>query len=173
MAQVTAQSSPAPRARIWVVAGSLLLVGAAALFRALGASPQAAAGMAAPAMPGGTAGATASETGRTKPTFIVDWEPVLHRDLFDATMFVAEASPAAQPVAAAPEAPRPSMAMLVAEARSKLMLQATMVGPRPIAIINGQTHHLGDTVNGYRITRIEQRRIAVVRDDIELEIIRD
>jgi hypothetical protein len=110
-----------------------------------------------------------SPTARSLPAFVVDWDTALGRDLFDASLFAPP--PSTQPVAAPVIKPEgPTVQMLIADVRANLSLRATMIGPRPIAIINGQTHHIGDVVGGYTITRIEQRRIVVSRDGFDLEM---
>ena len=56
------------------------------------------------------------------------------------------------------------------EANAQLSLHGTMVGPRPMAVINGGMHRRGDTVAGFRLTQIEAKHIVVERDVVELMV---
>ena len=163
MAGKMTQSSASGERRRWIIVSSLLLVGVAAVLRLMGGSPATVSGM---PVVNGIPGFKPLAAGPLS-AFIVDWDVGLARDLFDASLFAPP--PSTQPAAVVkPEGP--TVQMLIADVRANLSLRATMIGPRPIAIINGQTHHIGDVVGGYRITRIEQRRIVVSRDGIDLEM---
>lgn len=166
--QMRKTSSTPAAARPWVVIAGVLAVALAAALRLAGQSPAtAAAGTPGPA-PTADAGARALPS-RPLAQMVIDWEPALRRDLFDATAF---APPQTQPATPAQEKPGLRAAELfLADVRATLTLQATMAGVRPTAIINGQTHGVGDIVGGhYRIKRIEQRRIVIEREGIELQM---
>ena len=163
-------SAAAGRARPWVVVSSVAVLAVAGALRLAGRTPAtAAADRASPGSGPATGQQAGSETpARPLPAFIVDWEPVLRRDLFDASPFAPQTQPA-QTAAVRPAAP--AAQVFLADVQARLSLQATMAGPRPTAIINGQTHGVGDVVgDSYRIRRIEQRRIVLERDGVELEM---
>lgn len=69
------------------------------------------------------------------------------------------------------DARRILVANLQAEA-SKLKLQSTMmVSGAPRALVNGSWLAEGDNVNGFRVLRIEARRIVVEREGVKLEVL--
>jgi hypothetical protein len=53
---------------------------------------------------------------------------------------------------------------------SKLRLQSTMMGPQPKAIVNGEMVGEGSVVAGFRVLKIESRRMIVEQEGIRLEI---
>lgn len=62
---------------------------------------------------------------------------------------------------------------LIANFRSqaaKLRLESTIMGPQPMAMVNGQLVAEGSVVASFRVEKIETRRIIVEREGIRLEI---
>ncbi len=60
---------------------------------------------------------------------------------------------------------------LCQEATQKVHLQSTMVNPEnPKAMVNGSLAKVGDVVEGFRLIRIEARRIYVEREGITLSV---
>jgi hypothetical protein len=53
---------------------------------------------------------------------------------------------------------------------SKLRLESTMPGAQPRAMVNGELVSEGSVVAGFRVLKIEARRITVEREGIQLEI---
>ncbi len=53
---------------------------------------------------------------------------------------------------------------------SLLKLQSTMMGPIPCAMVNGELVKEGDTINGFKVVKIEPRRMMVERENSVLEI---
>ena len=53
---------------------------------------------------------------------------------------------------------------------AKLKLQTTVMGPTPSALVNGELVRAGDTVEGFKVVKIEPRRIVVEQDGVVLEI---
>lgn len=53
---------------------------------------------------------------------------------------------------------------------AQLKLQSTMPGPQPRALVNGELVGEGSVVAGFRVLKIEARRIEVEREGIKLEI---
>ncbi|WP_428939941.1 hypothetical protein [Fontivita pretiosa] len=54
---------------------------------------------------------------------------------------------------------------------SKLKLQSTMPGAQPRALVNGELVAEGSVVAGFRVLKIESRRIIVEREGIRLEVL--
>jgi hypothetical protein len=52
----------------------------------------------------------------------------------------------------------------------QLKLQTTLMGPTPLAVVNGVSVGEGDVVAEFRVFKIEARRIIVEREGIKLEI---
>ena len=52
----------------------------------------------------------------------------------------------------------------------KLRLDSTIMGPQPKALIDGKLVAEGDVVAGFRVLKIEPRRITIEREGIRLEI---
>ena len=55
----------------------------------------------------------------------------------------------------------------------KLKLQSTFLGPSPMALVNGQLVREGDTIDKFRVVKIEPRKIAVEQNGITLQISMD
>ena len=53
---------------------------------------------------------------------------------------------------------------------SKLQLQTIVMGASPRAVIDGEMVGIGSVVAGFRVSKIEARRIIVEREGIKLEI---
>jgi hypothetical protein len=53
---------------------------------------------------------------------------------------------------------------------AKLRLESTMMGPQPMAMVNGEMVGEGAVVAEFRVLKIEARRIIVEREGIKLEI---
>jgi hypothetical protein len=52
----------------------------------------------------------------------------------------------------------------------KLKLQTTVMGPNPIAVINGELVKEGDTIAGFKVVKIEPRRMTIEQESMVLEI---
>ena len=59
-----------------------------------------------------------------------------------------------------PEQRRGDLARLDGEL-AKLTLQSTMTGPIPMAYVSGRLVHPGDTIDGFSVVRIKDRRVTV------------
>jgi hypothetical protein len=53
---------------------------------------------------------------------------------------------------------------------SELKLQSIVMGPQPTAMVNGQLVGEGSVVAGFRVLKIEARRMIIEREGIRLEI---
>lgn len=89
--------------------------------------------------------------------------PTIRRDLFHWESLRPESeTPAPEVIITMPDAP-PDAARI-------LHLQGVILGPAPVAVINGQHVRIGDEVHGFRLVRVERRRAALVRDGVAVEI---
>lgn len=64
--------------------------------------------------------------------------------------------------------------VLVEEMRrlaAKLELQSTMMGREPRALINGSFVAEGETIDGFRVLKIDVRRVIVEREGVKLEVL--
>jgi len=52
-----------------------------------------------------------------------------------------------------------------------LKLQSTVMGPQPSAMVNGEMVREGSVVAGFRVLKIEARRMIVEREGIKLAIL--
>lgn len=52
----------------------------------------------------------------------------------------------------------------------KLKLQTTMMGRNPSALVNGELVKQGDTIGGFKVVKIEPRRITIEQENVVLEI---
>ena len=89
-----------------------------------------------------------------------EWPLELHRDLFRwEDLFE-------QPLAH--DAPAPGD--LEREAAEAIELQGVMLGKTPRALINGELRQEGDSVGGFRIRRIEARRVIVEKNGVAVQL---
>src|SRR5688500_5292927 len=145
----------------------LLLVLAAVLFRQFGGSSSApVAANAAARVPHGTAG-TPTAVGVPIRLTIPD---ALPRDLFNtAAMFpreVAASTPSGPKAAASPDL----RAAVVADAQRSIVLQVIVLGPEPKAMINGTLCRVGQVIKGFSVRKIEDQRITLEKQGIELVV---
>ena len=146
----------------------LLLVLAAVLFRQFGGSSSAPrATKAAARVPHGTAGAPAAVVGAPLRLTIPD---ALPRDLFNtASMFPREAASSTPSGTKAAETPD-LRAAVVADAQRSIVVQAIVLGAEPKAMINGTLCRVGQVVKGFSVRKIEDRRIVLEKQGIELVV---
>jgi hypothetical protein len=52
----------------------------------------------------------------------------------------------------------------------KLKLQTTMMGRVPTALVNGELVKEGDTISGFKVVKIEPRRMTIEQEKVTLEI---
>jgi hypothetical protein len=147
----------------------LALVLLAVLFRAFGNAPSAAP--ASPAARNGSVPAAAGDPTRSAARAIaIEIPDVLRRDLFDASA----AFPPAVPVSTAsgpatrPRSVADERAAIEAEARGTIVLEATMLGTVPTALINGRRCRVGEVVKGFTLKRIAADHVVIERDGVQL-----
>jgi hypothetical protein len=163
-----------------VILGALGLVAIGVVFRMVSSTPAPPAAGAAPAL--AVATATAAPTVRPLPPLRIDWPLTLHRDLFDQSLVLPPPTtvPTTRHAAEVPTPPpstRPAgpdpREQAIADARRNLRLSSTMLGPEPVALVNGQMYRVNDVVAGFRIVAIEDRRMIVERQGVRLAIVNE
>ncbi len=58
----------------------------------------------------------------------------------------------------------------LAEELAQLELQSTMTGSTPLAYISGRLVHQGDTIMGFSVVRIDDRRVTLRKDGVNHEL---
>jgi hypothetical protein len=58
----------------------------------------------------------------------------------------------------------------LAEELAQLELQSTMTGSAPLAYISGRLVHQGDTIRGFSVVRIDDRRVTLRKDGVNHEL---
>lgn len=94
------------------------------------------------------------------PPVEIDWPPALGRNPFAVDQLAFKQRPVE--VQTDSGDPRPGA--------SGLKLNLTFLGDAPRAIINGRTLHVGETVEGFTVERIELRRVILKRGDVEVTL---
>ena len=105
-----------------------------------------------------------------QPSVHVKWPAVLSRDpfTFDSGSYVGK--PPKEPVAIIEDEPDPDQSddQVEQSARKNLVLQGTILGDDPRALVNGRIYTLGKKVDGYVIKKIEHRRIVIEMKGTEM-----
>ena len=146
-----------------VVLGGVSVVGLAVVVRMMSSGPESApaATIAPPAnLP------TAAGASPVKPVVAVAWPADVARDPFQSDRVFPPAAPTPPPpkIEVPVVVPPPVTVDLSALVREKLHLKATILGERPIAMMNGRVYRLNEVVEGFKIVEIEKNRITVERD---------
>ena len=147
------------------VAGGLAVIMLAVGVRMFSSGPESAV---AATEPGGAAAPVAAPASTARPVHVprvIDWPGKVARDPF-ASSLVYRPVVVPKPVEPTPPpAPPPPPPVDVAkEASEAIPLTATVLGDKPIAMINGRIYPVGGAVAGFRIVEIHARRIVVERD---------
>ncbi len=166
-----------PKQRQMIILGSLVVVMLGLMIRVLykPAPPQAQASQ-SPAMPASGAGTGSPPAARPAlPRVVVNWAAEASRDPFDLTK--ALGSPGcvpAPPVHTGEATPAPTRQQqdqdLRKAALDQLQVQATLLGNRPQALINGQTWQIGQVIQGFTLRAIHSRSVVVEKDGIQITI---
>jgi hypothetical protein len=154
------RKSKVKNAAVW----GLSLVLAAVLFRQFGGSSSAPAATKAAALVPPAKLAAGAPLRLTIPD-------ALPRDLFNvAAVFPREAAtPTLSGGPKAEDAPD-LRATVVAEAQRSIVFQAILLGPEPKAMINGTLCRVGQVIKGFSVRKIEDRRIILEKQGIELVV---
>ncbi|HEV2294629.1 MAG TPA: hypothetical protein VGR35_12305 [Tepidisphaeraceae bacterium] len=160
-----------------VVLGGLSVVAAAVLIRLLSSGPQS-----APAATVGTTpllpnAAVVSSQAAPQPAngaVSVTWPTAVARDPFQSDLVFPPAPPLppakVEPTAVAPPATSSPQVSLAALAKEKIHLKATVLGDRPLAMMNGRVYRVGEVIEGFLIVEIEKNQITIERNDLRLVI---
>lgn len=156
------RKSKVKNAAVW----GLSLVLAAVLFRQFGGSSSPAATKAAALVPPAksAAGAPTAARGAALRLTVPDTLP---RDLFNVAAVFPRGT--ATPTPKAEDAPD-LRATVVAEAQRSIVFQAILLGPEPKAMINGTLCRVGQVIKGFSVRKIEDRRVILEKQGIELVV---
>lgn len=101
----------------------------------------------------------------TKPVVHVDLTEELHGDPFAVTL----APPPATAIIHSPTPSANSSPQPIAESpRAVLILQSTILGQRPRALINGQIVAPGQTIMGHRLIEVRPREVVLERAGVQI-----
>jgi hypothetical protein len=174
--------APTRAAVLGVLVVVFLIVGVSQVAKHVGwpkrssAAARPGAAVPAPSKPtGGTAKAARPESTGSLSELIGPARPRVSRDIFtpDETYFPIKTK---DPAAAAPKAPKVLDPNAVAEAKRReteararaLVLQTTVVGEFPTAMINGRVLRIGDAISGFKIVEISSRSCQLERNGIRV-----
>ena len=147
-----------------VMLGGLSVVAAAVGIRLLSSGPEAAP--AATVMPSSVSPVVPTPSQPLKGAMTVVWPTDMARDPFHSDLVFPPAAPAPEPksdvpVVVPPSGPGVDYASIV---REKINLKGTILGERPIAMMNGRVYRLGEVLEGFTIVEIEKNQITVERE---------
>ncbi len=94
----------------------------------------------------------------------------IRRDLFvvDVERFCPVDGDKPKPVELTPEQREQLRRKKITEAAGRLVVESTMVGASPTAMINGRIYRVGDRVDGFEIQAIGPRSCTVEKDDVRV-----
>jgi hypothetical protein len=148
-------------------AGGLAVILAAFVMRTFSSGPEgAAAALTNEPDPASVVASSNSNRPVVHVPRVIDWPSRVARDPFVSSVVYRPAPPPPKPDEPAPPPPPPPPPAidLAKEAADTIPLTATVVGEKPIAMINGRIYRVGEIVGGFRIVEIHARRIIVERD---------
>jgi hypothetical protein len=141
------------------------VVAAAIGFRLLSSGPQAAPA-ASVMLPSDVPAFTATPSNAADVVARVTWPTEMARDPFDSDLVFPPAAPPPTPepkVDVSVTKPVPPPVDVPALAREKIHLKGTVLGDRPIAMMNGRVYRVGEVVEGFKIVEIVTNQITVER----------
>lgn len=110
------------------------------------------------------------------PVVWIDPAPALDRDLFalNPTAYQRVAAEPTETVRVAKSDLDPAdelrAAQAVREAANRLTLQSILGGSRPVAMINGQLLATGQTIEGFTVSRIDQRHVLLTKAGVSVRL---
>ncbi len=103
-----------------------------------------------------------------KPALAITWPTDITRDPFHSDLVFPPAAPPPPPpepkVDVPVVAPAPPPIDLAALVQEKIHLKGTILGDRPIAMMNGRVYRVGEVLEGFKIVEIAKDQITVERD---------
>jgi hypothetical protein len=94
----------------------------------------------------------------------VTWPADIARDPFSSDLVFPRAAPPPGPKGEPVTAPATDRSDVAAMAREKIQLKGTVLGDRPLAMMNGRVYRVGEYAEGFKIVQIETNQITVERD---------
>lgn len=99
----------------------------------------------------------------------VTWPNEIARDPFHSNLVFPPAPPPPEPVVEAPVLPpAPPPVDIEALAKETIHLKGTVLGDRPLAMMNGRVYRVGEVVEGFEIVKIGINQITIERDGLRL-----
>jgi hypothetical protein len=149
-----------------VLLGGLSIVALAVGIRLVSSGPESApAATVTPSTPDTPGAGGADAPTAAKAPVSINWPADVARDPFHSDLvFPPAAPPSQQPVEVPVVAPAPVKVDLATLVREKIHLKGTILGERPVAMMNGRVYRVGEVVDGFTIIEIEKNRITVERD---------
>jgi len=148
-----------------VMLGGLSVVAAAVGIRLLSSGPES-----APAATVTSSSATNLDPTPSQPVkgaMTVVWPTDMARDPFHSDRVFPPAAPSPEPKQQeVPSVVAPSGLSVdyAAIVRDKMNLKGTILGERPIAMMNGRVYRIGEVLEGFTIVEIEKNQITVERE---------
>jgi hypothetical protein len=163
--RVTSERKP-DRSKM-ALAGGLAVIFAAVTVRTFSSGPDQAVAAPEPAQTSAPVSLSRGQQAAPPPRAI-DWPSGAARDPF-ASALVYRPVVVVKPDEPAPPPPPPPKD-LIKEATDAIPVTATVLGDRPLAMINGRIYRVGEIVAGFHIVDIQARRIVVERDNQQIPI---
>jgi len=171
-----AKRQPTQDRRKLAMMGGLAVILAAVVMRTFSSGPDAAVAAPEAAASSTSSGASTGNNGNgprvavAPAPKVIDWPGKVARDPFaSAVVYRPPPPPPPPPKVDDPPDPTPPppapVVDLAKEAADSIPLTATVVGEKPIAMINGRIYRVGEFVAGFRIAEIHARRIVVERSN--------
>jgi hypothetical protein len=159
-----------------VLMGGLALIAAAVGVRALWSGPQSAPAALVPEVtlpPAPTQGSAGTGAASTVAPAVIAWPKMVARDPFQSSLVYPPApkvDPKVDPTPVVVMPPTPAPDDVAALAKATIHLKGTVLGDKPIAMMNGRVYRIGEYVEGFRVVQIEKRRVVVERDGAQVAI---
>lgn len=173
--QVTRKRDPRQSTKNAVCVG-LAIVLIAVVIRMFGNTPSGASASAIPEA-GASSPAAGDSAGSAAPALrplVIEIPDALPRDLFDVNAAFPPETPAKPVPTTMPTVKASTVAedhaAIAAEARATIVLDATMLGSDPTALINGRQCRVGNVVKGFTVTRIAADHVVIERGGVKLRV---
>ena len=147
-----------------VMLGGLSVVAAAVGIRLLSSGPESAP--AATITPPSATPIVPTPAQPVQGATAVEWPTDMARDPFHSERVFPPAAPPPEPKPDVPVVVTPSALPVdyAAIVREKFNLKGTILGERPIAMMNGRVYRIGEVLEGFTIVEIEKNQITVERE---------
>jgi hypothetical protein len=147
-----------------VVLGGVSVVAAAIIIRMMWSGPQPAPAASVDGLSGEAPAISGQPSPNPAVAARVAWPADIARDPFTSDLVLTPAG-AAPPTKAEPVVAPSTVAIDVAAlAREKIELKGTVLGDRPLAMMNGRVFHIGQVFEGFKIVEIATNQITVERE---------